>query len=145
MKNGLMALLFLANFIPAIGYSQNNDAGYVRQKQKTNNTKKVEAIPPWAATHNYNATAHVYFPDYYTYYDPKRGGYVFWDNGKYTFTPALPPFLEKVDLRKSRVKILKGLSLDMHPEQNYPYYMKLYPADHENSMVPVPIPGNPAR
>jgi hypothetical protein len=105
------------------------------------NTKTT--VPPWAAAHHYDATAHAYFPDYYTYYDPARGGYVFWDNGKWTFTPALPPFLEKVDLRKSRVKILKGLSLDLHPELNYPHYMKLYPAVHENNLVPVPVPGAP--
>ncbi len=77
-------------------------------------------------------------PDYYTYYDPARGGYVYWDKGNWIFTPSVPPYMEKVDLSKERIQILKGLSLDLHPEQNYPYYMEMYPAEHINNMVPVP-------
>jgi hypothetical protein len=138
-----IVIAFFAALIPAAGFSQNNHPGNDRT-YKTNATQK-KAVPPWATAHHYDATAHAYFPDYYTYYDPGRGGYVFWQNGKYTFTPALPPFLEKVDLRNERIKILKGLSLDMHPELNYPYYMNLYPAVHNYNMVPVPIITNPAR
>lgn len=113
--------------------------------QDTHSTDKntKTTMPSWAAAHHYDARSHAYFPDYYTYYDPARGGYVFWDNGQWSFTPALPPFLEKVDLSKSRVKILKGLSLDLHPELNYPHYMKMYPADRGATLVPVPIPGTP--
>ena len=132
--------------MPFATFAQDAAPKHTKHKHKTNKTAKAPVVPPWAAAHNYDATAHVYFPDYYTYYDPNRGGYVFWSNGKYTFTPALPPFLEKVDLSKSRIKILKGLSLDLQPEQNYPYYMQQFPADNtiNNGMVPVPIPGNPA-
>ena len=102
-------------------------------------------LPEWAAAHNYDAKAHVYFPDYYTFYDPARGGYLYWDKNNFTFSPNKPSFLEKVDLAKSRIQILKGLSLDLHPERNYPRYMKLYPANNQgNANVPVPIPGNPA-
>jgi len=109
------------------------------------NTQSSEAdLPPWAAAVHYDATAHVYFPDYFTFYDPKRKGYAYWDNGKYVFTPGVPLFLEKVDMSKTRIQILKGLSLDKYPELDYPYYMTMYPADHENNLVPVPIPGNPA-
>ena len=137
---------FLIFLMPFATFAQDAAPKNTKHKHKTNKTTKAPVVPPWAAAHNYDATAHVYFPDYYTYYDPNRGGYVFWSNGKYTFTPALPPFLEKVDLGKSRIKILKGLSLDLQPEQNYPYYMQQYPADGtiNNGMVPVPIPGNPA-
>ena len=110
-----------------------------------NITSTADKLPAWAPAHGYDATAHVYFPDYYTFYDPKRGGYVYWENGKWTFSPATPPFLEKADLGKSRVKILKGISLDLFPELNYPYYMKMYPPDpNGNTLVPVPVPGNPA-
>lgn len=107
--------------------------------------KSKSGLPAWAAAHSYDASAHAYFPDYYTYYDPKRKGYVYWDKGKYVFTPALPPFMEKVDMSRTRVKILKGLSLDLHPELNYPYYMQLYPPDPNNHiLVPVPTQDNPA-
>jgi hypothetical protein len=121
-------------------------------KHRHTNTKAAKSkggivVPPWAEAHHYDATTHVYFPDYYTYYDPQRGGYVYWENGKYVFTAAVPPYLQNVDLRKSRIQLLKGLSLDMHPELDYPYYMKLYPADgtNNNGMVPVPTTDNPAQ
>ena len=146
MKTRLAIMLFC--MMPVFCFAQETTTTHHKhhKHKKTQEAAKPKVqVPPWAAAHKYDATAHVYFPDYYTYYDPARGGYVFWNDGKYTFTPALPPFLEKVDLSKSRVQILKGLSLDLHPELNYPYYMKQYPADgNGNTMVPVPVPGNPA-
>ena len=139
-----LALLFL---MPLAAFAQDKTAKQSTRKHKSHKTAKTKekVVPPWAAAHKYDADAHVYFPDYYTYYDPNRGGYVFWEKGNWTFTPTVPAFLEKVDLSTSRIQILKGLSLDLHPEQNYPYYMKQYPADNNsNTMVPVPVPGNPA-
>ena len=133
---------FLIALLPLGCYAQNSNVKHKHSKAAKAKTAKV---PNWASAHEYDATAHAYFPDYYTYYDPNRGGYVYWQNGSYTFTPSLPPFMKNADLSKSRVQILKGLSLDMHPEQNYPYYMKMYPAvDANDRKVPVPIPGNPA-
>jgi len=144
MKNAV--ILLLISVMPFLAFGQDTTPKKSKHKHKSTKTTKAAVMPPWAAAHNYDATSHVYFPDYYTYYDPNRGGYVFWSDGKYTFTPALPPFLEKVDLGKSRIQILKGLDLNLRPEENYPYYMKQYPADNTNNngMVPVPIPGNPA-
>lgn len=144
MKRTILFVLLIC-LIPYFGLAQDAPAKHTKHKKKAHKTEKTIVAPPWAAAHKYDATAHVYFPDYYTYYDPNRGGYIFWNDGKYTFTPSLPPFLEKVDLSSSRIQILKGLSLDLHPELNYPYYMKQYPADNNNNtMVPVPVPGNPA-
>jgi len=144
MKNLLIAAILICLVSARVGAQ---DMGGKTDKPKQSVNQKATdptSLPSWAAAHNYDATAHVYFPDYYTFYDPRRGGYVFWQNGKYTFSPSMPPFLEKADLTKSRVKILKGISLDLHPEQDYPRYMKLYPPDDNgNSKVPVPIPGNP--
>ncbi len=139
------ALIFFC-MMPYFSFAQQPAAtSKHKHKRPAKTVKAKQVVPTWAAAHKYDAKAHVYFPDYYTYYDPARGGYVFWNNGNYTFTPALPPFLEKVDLSKSRVQILKGLSLDLHPELNYPNYMKMYPPDNNgNTRVPVPVPGNPA-
>jgi len=67
-------------------------------KHKT--TKKAVKLPVWAAAHNYDATNHAYFPDYYAFYDPNRGGYVYWDKGNWSFTPTVPPYLSNVDLSK---------------------------------------------
>jgi len=103
----------------------------------------VHRLPPWAPAHNYTGESHVYFPDYYTFYDANRGGYVFWEDNKWTFTPTLPPYLQNKDLKKSRVQILKGLSLDMQPQLNYPNYMKLYPpVPGAGTDVPVPAPSH---
>jgi hypothetical protein len=135
-------IVLLISLLPFTGYSQNDTGKTPKNKHKK--TKKATMLPSWATAHNYDGSAHVYFPDYYSYYDPKRGGYAYWDNGKWEFSQSIPPYLGKVDLSKSRVQILKGLSLDLHPELNYPYYMELYPADNDHNLVPVPIPGNPA-
>ena len=119
-----------------------------KKHHTTKHTKHIATnapIPTWAASHQYDAKEHVYFPDYYTFYDANRGGYVFWKNGQWTFTPAMPPYMQSADMNKARVQILKGVSLDLHPEVNYPRYMKLYPATPggagENVPTPVPIPG----
>lgn len=133
-------IMLTAFFIAYGGYAQHTS----KSKHKTVQTVRTPKVPTWAAAHNYDAKEHVYFPDYYTYYDPQRGGYVYWENGKWSFSPSVPPYMQDVDLGKSRIQILKGLSLDLHPEMNYPYYMKLYPAEHKYDMVPVPTETNPA-
>ncbi len=131
--------MFVAGVFNGVAQTQKGK-GSAGKKHSTGKHKQSTTIqvPSWAPAHNYDAKEHVYFPDYYTYYDPVRGGYVFWKNGQWSFSPSVPPYMEKVDLSKSRVEILKGLSLDLHPEQNYPNYMKLYPPVHNYNDVPVP-------
>ena len=137
MKGRLTLILLLLLPFWGIAQEENN-------RNSTKSDKQVK-VPSWAKAQNYDASAHVYFPDYYTFYDPARGGYLYWDKNNFSFSPEVPSFLEKADLSKARIKILKGLSLDLHPEMNYPYYMQLYPADgNGNVNAPVPIPGNPA-
>ena len=144
MKNLLTLMIALSLCMVSVAQKAPGHSKSKHKKAQKTEQKQAE-LPSWAVAHKYDASAHVYFPDYYTYYDPARGGYVFWNKGAWTFTPAVPPFLEKVDLGKSRIQILKGLSLDLHPELNFPYYMKQYPPDpNNNMMVPSPIPGNPA-
>lgn len=123
---------------------------FTMNAQKTNKKNKAVTqvqtpLPEWAASHHYDATAHAYFPDYYTFYDAKRGGYVFWENGKWTFTPTMPAYLSKTELSKTRVQILKGVDLDLQPQLNYPQYMKLYPPVQGSNYqdIPVPVPSAP--
>ena len=142
MKRTLLTLL-LACTTPFLVLAQDAPVKHKSHKHKTTTKPQQVKAPQWAAAHNYDATSHVYFPDYYTFYDPNRGGYVYWDKGTWVVTPAVPPYMEKVDLSHSRIQILKGLSLDLHPELDYPHYMELYPPVNGNNMVPVPIPGNP--
>ena len=142
MKNKLLVVLLIA-LMPFMAAAQDTKTNTTKTKHKK--TAKTGKMPAWASAQNYDATSHVYFPDYYSFYDPNRGGYVFWEKGKWSFSPSVPPFLANVDLSKSRVQILKGLSLDLHPEENYPYYMEMYPPDeNNNTKVPVPSSSNPA-
>ena len=104
-----ICIAFLFTTISVLSFAQDKPTTHKKRKHKTTHIAK-KTLPGWAIAHNYDATAHVYFPDYYTFYDPTRGGYLYWEKGKYVFTPALPPFLEKVDMNKSRVQILKNLS-----------------------------------
>ena len=141
MTNRIWMILLIA-LMPGSVFAQDAPP---RHHTHTHKSTKTTQLPDWAAAHNYDAKSHAYFPDYYTYYDPVCGGYLYWDNNNYTFSKTPPAFMQHVDLKKSRVQILKGLSLELYPELNYPYYMKMYPPDpNGNTNVPVPIPGNPA-
>src|SRR5690606_970843 len=90
-------------------------------------------------TKDYKGNSHIYYPDYHAFYDPNRG-YVYWNVSTNTWTTSkeVPTFMSNVDMRRTRVEILEGLSLDLYPERNYPNYMKLYPARTEDPRVPVP-------
>jgi len=144
-----LLIILLLTIVPGMVMAQKKDTKAKAPKAKTAKAGKAakpqkheKQLPSWAEAQHYDASSYAYFPDYYTYYDPQRGGYLFWMNGKYTFTPTMPPFMEKVDMSTQRVQLLKGLSLDLHPEQNYPRYMKLYPAEHSYDKVPVPVTGD---
>jgi len=139
-----MLFIALIAALPLLANAQDVKPTKHHKKHHKTTPTAAKPLPPWAAAHKYDATSHVYFPDYYTFYDPARGGYVFWEKGQWTLTPALPPYLEKVDLSKSRIQILKNVSLDLHPELDYPRYMELYPADDNgNTKVLVPSPNYP--
>ena len=103
-------------------------------------TETVTEMPGWYVAHGDKAPANVYFPDYYTFYDASRQGFVYWGRDKWEFSPTVPLYLKNVDLSKSRIKLLKGLSLDLHPEENYPNYMKMYPAEPTGEPIQVPVP-----
>lgn len=80
----------------------------------------------------------VYFPDYYTFYDPARNGYVYWKGDKWVVTPERPFFMKDADLGKTRVQILKDEQLVM-PEDRFEQYMRLYPPQPVSPTVPVPV------
>ncbi|RYZ55927.1 MAG: hypothetical protein EOP49_01785 [Sphingobacteriales bacterium] len=113
-------------------------SGTVRVRQTGNNTTVRRQGPPsWAPAHGYRRNKHVYFQDYYTYYDPNRG-YIYWNGSRWVSSSNVPGFLSKVDLSKSRVQILNDLDLARHPEDNYARYMRIYPAQRVSVVVPVP-------
>ena len=102
--------------------------------------------PAWAPK-GYHSQYHVYFPDYETFYDPHRG-YIVKDKNSWVASPSMPLFLSNKDLAKERVMILEDLSLDLRPEESYPRYMKMYPANPNDKVILAPVPtstGGPGR
>lgn len=91
--------------------------------------KKRNGPPSWAPAHGYRAKNHVYFRDYYTFYDPYRDGYVYRHKNKWLFSRSVPSFLVGVNLNKARVHFLTDIPLNHHPEQYYSRYSSRYPRD----------------
>jgi hypothetical protein len=112
--------------------------GNVKMKPKRMNDEVVVDGPPdWAPAHGYRRDRHVYFQDYYTFYDPNRG-YVYWQGDRWVNSPTVPVFLDRVDLGKARIQVLNDLDLSVRPEERYQTYQQLYPAERVEVTVPVP-------
>lgn len=94
--------------------------------------------PPWAPAHGYRAKQHVYFPDYRFFYDPHRGGYSYWQNNSWAFSPTIPSYMSGIDLGKVRIQLLNSVPLTTRPELYYNRYSNLYPARTVNITIPVP-------
>src|SRR5438477_356004 len=67
---------------------------------------KTKATPAWAAAHQYHNDHDVYFPDYYTFYDPQRG-YIYYKEGHWVNTTTVPTYMRSVDMNKARVQIIQ--------------------------------------
>ena len=132
----LMGLIVL--LMPEMADAQRSNAK--KQKSKKEVPARKREVPLAVGVgKDYTGNSHIYYPDYYAFYDPNRG-YVYWNvqTNSWTTSQQVPAFMSNVDMRRTRVQILKGLSLDLYPERNYPNYMKLYPAKLDNPSVPVP-------
>ena len=136
--------IVLMIMLPLAGEAQKKQPEKAKTKKtdaatKRSSAKAMDAPRPVGAAKDYRGDRHLYYPDYYAFYDPNRG-YVYWNmaTNSWATSREVPPFMKNVDLPRTRVQILKGLSLDLYPERNYPNYMKLYPAQGDNADVPVP-------
>src|SRR5690606_14429038 len=107
-------------------YAQKSGKHYNKNYQKN---YKRKGPPHWAPAHGYRAKHHVYFRDYYTFYDPYRDGYVYRHNNGWRFSRSVPVFLANIDLNRARVQLLTDIPLNQHPERYYSRYSKRYPRD----------------
>lgn len=89
-----------------------------RRKEYVKDVRK-HGLPSWARAHHYDASRHVYFRDYATYYDPYRAGYVYMNSGRWQFSASIPAFLLNVDLGRARINVVSDIPLDRHPEDFY--------------------------
>jgi hypothetical protein len=105
-------------------------------KIKTKENSNSGASPSWGAAHQYHNDRSVYFPDYYTFYEPNRG-YIYWNNDNWATSSTVPPFMSSADLNKARVQLIEG-DASGHPENQYNNYKNMYPARKIEVVVPVP-------
>lgn len=135
--------MLLAAMAPASAGAQSGNRHPPHKKNREVAPEHREPVktfkdPQWAPA-GYHSEYHVYFPDHQAFYDPRRG-YIVNDNGKWVVIPTMPLFLEQSQLSKTRIQILKDLSLDTRPELSYPRYMKMYPAAPSREPIMVPVP-----
>lgn len=96
--------------------------------------------PVWAPAHGYRMKQHVYFPDYYVFYDPYRNGYVYWNNSAWIFSPVVPPYMSGVDMNRARIQIISDIPLTTRPERNWNRYYHAYPpSGRVNININLPI------
>lgn len=96
--------------------------------------------PSWAPAHGYRMKQHVYFPDYYAFYDPYRNGYVYWNNRAWIFSAVPPPYMSGVNLNRARVQIISDIPLTTRPERYWNRYYNSYPPSgsvHVNINLPI--------
>jgi hypothetical protein len=105
-------------------------------KEHDNGKMKTKEKPKWAAAHHYNMRQDVYFPDYYTFYDPEQG-YYYYSEGKWTTSSNPPDFLQSADLNNARMEVIKE-EIRTDPQKEYIIYRKRYPARKVEITVPEP-------
>lgn len=131
---------------PGVASAQNSNKtkvktkgdGTVKMKTEDSKVKYNNTAPPtWAEAHGYENNSHVYFPDYYVFYDPTRG-YTYWNGNAWTTSTAVPAFISTVDLSSARAEMLHDARLKEHPELKYDTYIKQYPAQPVDITIQVP-------
>lgn len=95
-------------------------------QEKVKRNGKVKEKPKWAAAHHYNMREDVYFPDYYTFYDPEQG-YYYYSDSKWQTSPDVPDFMSNVNLNTARMEVIKE-DIKTDPQKEYIMYRKRYPA-----------------
>lgn len=85
-------------------------------------------VVPWGARRHYKYNHHVYFPDYHTFYDARRGGYVYRHGGRWIFTEAIPTFLVGINWNRAHVEYMNNVPLNVYPQNYYNDYNRRYPS-----------------
>ena len=133
LKWVFVILLSFMAFVVLLNTTVYGQAKKQGKKHPHTNAKKPGAT--WAGP---ASKERVYFPDYYTFYDPSRNAYVYWQEDKWVTSPEKPFFMKDANMGKARVQILQNDQLTM-PEDRFEQYMRLYPAQPVSPTVPVPI------
>lgn len=114
-------------------YRQHNKVVY------TSNRHHQYRMPFWASAHRYRGQHAVYFRDYNAFYDPNRGGYVYWVNNGWVFSPTVPLYMANFDLNRARIHYIKDVPYGARPELYYRRYAKRYPRNNR-IQINIPLP-----
>lgn len=87
-------------------------------------------MPFWASAHRYRGGHAVYFRDYNAFYDPYRGGYIYWHKNTWRFSRKVPRYMSNYDLNRARVHVIKDVPYGSRPELHYGKYAKRYPRNN---------------
>lgn len=89
--------------------------------------------PPWAPAHGYKTkTRHIYFPNQNMYYDIKRGNYIYFSNGKWTFSKRVPSVFVGINLGKT-TQIELNFYGDSPQHYNYSHKTKYKVKKHKKN------------
>ncbi|WP_304516613.1 hypothetical protein [Cecembia rubra] len=111
-----------------------------KYKGKQQQAYRQQGPPPWAPAHGYRAKQHVYFPDYHVFYDARRSGYVYWNNGNWAFSASMPAFIANIDLGNARIQVMSDIPLNARPEIYYDDYFRNYPPRRGSANLNIHIP-----
>lgn len=98
-------------------------------KAKSHRPKSTIKAKPMAVVAPPKATI---LTNNYSYYNGDKGGYVFYDNGRESFQPALPVIPENTKNYKQSVPLVRGLDLDLYPQRHYPNNKLVHPDQNSN-------------
>ena len=85
-------IIFIAAFFAGIALCKSSSA-QVRVGVHVN----IGSQPQWGPE-GYDYVDYYYLPDIDAYYDVNRHNYIYWGNGRWIFSPALPPQYRNYDL-----------------------------------------------
>src|SRR5437762_1987213 len=94
---------------------------------------KSKTKPAWWTAHSLTSDKHIYFPDYYVFYEPDKG-YVYWNNGKWINSSSVPAYMGPVDLNTARIQVIDDMA--SRPELEFRTYSRTYPAQKVDITVP---------
>lgn len=131
---------------PKVYYHGVKDRGHKHHYDHSNYEKVYDntfryrggGIPVWAKEQQYHGRHYAYFPDYFTFFDPGKNGYTFWDGKAWIFSASVPEFLLNVDLGKARLVVMDKVSTRKAPYLYFDDYYKAYPPSFHKPGIIVP-------
>ncbi len=101
-----------------------------------NNTHRYRGTerPIWAKGAKYKFKHHVYFPDYFTFFNPKNNNYIYWEENRWKASPNIPLSMLKAKFADYRIVEMKDVRLNDEPFRHFEEYYKSYPPQEAHNI-----------